>query len=196
LGKSPLESHWTLRASAAQLCARICARYGNQYHTLQPRVARTLLRAFLDPAKPFTTHYGAIKGLAALGHQVTRHLLLPNALQYGLLLEPALVDERNERRQEAGMCRTAMLEALLDMAKQEADLSLHSTSSINEDEMQIDSDNNGTTMNSNDDISDTEIDEKTKALSESIGDLFANGVIERVPARQTGALAQWQALLN
>jgi transcription initiation factor TFIID subunit 6 len=109
LGKSPLESHWSLRATAAQLCARICTRYGQQYHTLQPRVARTLLRAFMDPAKPFTTHYGAIKGLAALGHQVIRHLLLPNALQYGLLLEPVLVDEKNERRQEAGMCRMAML---------------------------------------------------------------------------------------
>jgi transcription initiation factor TFIID subunit 6 len=109
LGVSPLEPHWTLRANAAQLCARICARYGRQYHTLQPRVARTLLRAFLDPAKPLTTQYGAIKGLAALGHQVIQHLLLPNTRQYGALIEPALLDERNERRQEAEMCRGAML---------------------------------------------------------------------------------------
>ncbi|RKP27529.1 hypothetical protein SYNPS1DRAFT_26810 [Syncephalis pseudoplumigaleata] len=198
LGKSPLEPHWSLRASAAQLCARICTRYGSQYHTLQPRVARTLLRAFMDPAKPFTTHYGAIKGLAALGHQVTRHLLLPNALQYGLLLEPALVDEKNERRQEAGMCRTAMLEALLDMAKHEAEAAATEKQSAKEEEkqdgdaMEVDAADTSAAQA----VSDEQIEEQAQALRQRIGDLFANGVMERVPARQAGALAQWQALMT
>ena len=40
------------------------------YHNLQPRVTRTLLHAFLDPKKALTQHYGAIRGLAALGSRV------------------------------------------------------------------------------------------------------------------------------
>lgn len=40
------------------------------YHNLQGRVTRTLLHAFLDPKKALTQHYGAIRGLAALGSRV------------------------------------------------------------------------------------------------------------------------------
>lgn len=45
-------------------------RFGQVYHNLQSRVTRTLLHAFLDPTRTLPQHYGAIKGLAALGPSV------------------------------------------------------------------------------------------------------------------------------
>lgn len=50
-------------------------RFGHVYHNLQPRVTRTLLHAFLDPTKTLPQHYGAIRGLAALGPSVVSSIL-------------------------------------------------------------------------------------------------------------------------
>jgi len=55
---------------------QILRRYGSAYTTLEPRIAKTLLRAFLDPLKPQTTHYGAIVGLDALGREVFLYFIL------------------------------------------------------------------------------------------------------------------------
>jgi hypothetical protein len=86
LGESNAEHHWKLRQFATLLIARICKAHGDAYPTLRPRVTKTLLRAFLDPRKPLVTHYGAIIGLASLGREVIRVLLLPNLKQYGEML--------------------------------------------------------------------------------------------------------------
>ncbi|KAJ2758267.1 histone H4-like TAF Taf6, SAGA complex subunit, partial [Coemansia nantahalensis] len=67
LCESYAEDHWSLRDGAAEQIAEICQSFGQSYHTLKTRIARTLLRAFLDPTKPLTTHYGAIVGLTKLG---------------------------------------------------------------------------------------------------------------------------------
>lgn len=80
--ESPQQDHWTVRQRAASLIATICERYGKSYHTLQPRITKTLLRAFLDPARPLTTQYGAIVGLDRLGPEVTRVLIVPNIKFY------------------------------------------------------------------------------------------------------------------
>jgi transcription initiation factor TFIID subunit 6 len=37
------------------------------YHNLQTRLTKTLIHAFLDPAKSLTQHYGAVHGISALG---------------------------------------------------------------------------------------------------------------------------------
>ena len=42
-------------------------RFGHIYHNLQPRVMKTFLHSFLDPTKALPQHYGAIKGIEALG---------------------------------------------------------------------------------------------------------------------------------
>jgi len=76
------EDHWSLRDFAAKIIARICARYGTAYSSMQPRILRTLIHAFLDPLKPLTTHYGAVVGMSALGAAVVEMLLLPNLLFY------------------------------------------------------------------------------------------------------------------
>ena len=58
LGGSPAEDHWAVRDAAARLVGGVIAKFGTAYADLQPRIARQLLRAFLDPARPLTTHYG------------------------------------------------------------------------------------------------------------------------------------------
>lgn len=98
------ENHWNLRDYTANLIAYICRRFGHAYHNLQPRVTRTLLHAFLDPKRAMTQHYGAIKGLAALGPRVVSLLVLPNLEAYLQLLAPEIAFEtqKNElKRYEA-----------------------------------------------------------------------------------------------
>ncbi|KAJ2322640.1 histone H4-like TAF Taf6, SAGA complex subunit, partial [Coemansia sp. RSA 2681] len=87
LCESYTEDHWSLRDGAAEQIAEICQQFGQSYHTLQARIARTLLRAFLDPTKPLTTHYGAIVGLTKLGVSITKVLVLPNIKTYMALLD-------------------------------------------------------------------------------------------------------------
>ncbi|KAK9673835.1 hypothetical protein RND81_12G192800 [Saponaria officinalis] len=112
LGSRFSDNHWELRNFTASLVATICRRFGHVFDTLQPRVTRTLLHAFLDPTKAFPQHYGAIQGLGALGPNVVRHIILPNLLPYMQLLEPQmqLEGQKNEiKRQEAWRVYGALL---------------------------------------------------------------------------------------
>ena len=74
-------------------------------------MAKTLLRAFLDPLKPLPTHYGAIHGLMALGQHVLQMLLLPNVKPYWKLLEPQLQPDATHpaKAMEARRCYNALL---------------------------------------------------------------------------------------
>ena len=92
LGSSsnPLE-HYPLRSLAASLLGRIAKRYAKSSHTLKPRLARTCLKHFLDPKRPFAVHYGALLGLRAVaGREGVRTLVVPNLREYGKLLQEAL----------------------------------------------------------------------------------------------------------
>lgn len=114
LGRRFIDNHWELRDFTANLVASICKRYGHTYHNLQTRVTKTLLNAFLDPKKAMTQHYGGIQGLAALGPNVVRLLILPNLQTYLQLLEPEmqLGEQKNEmKRQEAWRVYGALLHA-------------------------------------------------------------------------------------
>jgi hypothetical protein len=113
------DDHWALRDFASQLIAQICAKYGEAYQTLQPRVAKTLLRAFLDPLKPHTTQYGAILGLGALGREVVRVLVMQNVKQYGVGLQPTLSDRNDLKRMEAEKCQGAMVQVLGNFLREE-----------------------------------------------------------------------------
>lgn len=104
LGNRLADNHWELRDFSANLVASVCRRYGHVYHNLQPRITKTLLHAFLDPSKALTQHYGAIRGLAALGPSVVRLLILPNLETYLQLLEPEMLLEKQKnemKRREA-----------------------------------------------------------------------------------------------
>jgi transcription initiation factor TFIID subunit 6 len=116
LCKSPRENHWKLRDFSASIIAYICSKYGAIYHTLQPRITKTLLHAFLDPLRARTTHYGAIVGIGAMGPSVTQLLLLEpvqnsNVAAFYRLLEPDLRSNDHMTQFEAQMCFGALLEA-------------------------------------------------------------------------------------
>mgnify|MGYP003645857198 CR=1 FL=1 len=98
----PRENHWELRDYSAELVGLICTQYGKNYASLQARVTRTLLHAFLDLRKPLTTHYGSIVGLAALGLRVVQLLVVPNAKVYVTqILEPKRDKMDGSERKEA-----------------------------------------------------------------------------------------------
>lgn len=114
LGNKTSDNHWELRNFTANLVASICKRFGHVYHSLQPRVTRTLLHTFLDPTKALPQHYGAIQGLAALGPSVVRLLVLPNLETYLQLIEPEmqLEKQKNEmKKHEAWRVYGALLRA-------------------------------------------------------------------------------------
>ncbi|KAL6905633.1 hypothetical protein ACP4OV_003234 [Aristida adscensionis] len=112
LGHRLSDNHWELRDFSANLVASVCRRFGHVYHNLQNRLTKTLIHAFLDPAKSLTQHYGAVQGLSALGPGVIRLLLLPNLVTYMQLLEPELQLEKQKnemKRKEAWRVYGALL---------------------------------------------------------------------------------------
>lgn len=112
LGHRLSDNHWELRDFSANLVALVCRRFGHVYHNLQNRLTKTLIHAFLDPAKSLTQHYGAVQGISALGPSAIRLLLLPNLVTYMQLLEPELQLERQKneiKRKEAWRVYGALL---------------------------------------------------------------------------------------
>jgi hypothetical protein len=55
---SGLEDHWSVREEAARLAALVCAKYGQPYYQIQPRITQALNTAFQQTNNPLTTHYG------------------------------------------------------------------------------------------------------------------------------------------
>ncbi|KAL4554145.1 hypothetical protein LXL04_037299 [Taraxacum kok-saghyz] len=86
----PTDNHWELRNFTASLVGLICRKFGHGYHNLQLRVTRTLVHSLLDPSKGLPQHYGAVKGMTAMGSSVVRLLLLPNLDLYLQFLEPEM----------------------------------------------------------------------------------------------------------
>lgn len=112
LGASGLEDHWSVREEAARLAALVCAKYGQPYYQIQPRITQALNTAFQQTNNPLTTHYGAIVGLTALGHQAVRNALYPNLHPYLALLQDQMQQSGNEmKRYEAYKCFGALLHA-------------------------------------------------------------------------------------
>ncbi|KAG0309149.1 hypothetical protein BGZ98_004895 [Dissophora globulifera] len=136
---SSQDDHWTLRSNAVDILLLVCRKYSTSYHTLQARVVRTLLRAFLDPEKPLTTHYGAILGLTRMGNEVFKTLVVPNLKTYSSVIRPELgvsshgADQGNGfmeveevldahtagRRSEAARCLEALMVGLRSLIKSE-----------------------------------------------------------------------------
>ena len=112
LCSEPSENHWKLRDQAAELVATICARFGQSYDSLQPRITKTLLSAFVNPARPLTTHYGAIVALTKLGPHTIQKLVLPNLKAYMTRLQPEQEASDPIKRQEATKCFSALLECV------------------------------------------------------------------------------------
>jgi len=120
LGEKASEDHWALRDYAASLVALICTQFGSAYHTLQPRVSKTLLHAIMDPGKPFTTSYGAIIGLSLLGDEVIKVLILPIIKPFSARIENEIKSgSKPSKIEEAKRCQNALIKTCKKLLTQE-----------------------------------------------------------------------------
>jgi hypothetical protein len=72
-------------------------------------VNKTLIHAFLDPAKPLPTHYGGIRGLTELGASTVELLVLPNIVTYMSAMQSDLNADERDRKRDAEKVRQALL---------------------------------------------------------------------------------------
>ncbi|XP_043845963.1 transcription initiation factor TFIID subunit 6-like isoform X2 [Dromiciops gliroides] len=84
-----VENHWALRDFAACLVARMC-QFSTSTNNLQSRITKIFTKSWVDEKTPWTTRYGAIAGLAELGHDVIQTLILPQLQQEGELIRRVL----------------------------------------------------------------------------------------------------------
>ncbi|EDO45275.1 predicted protein [Nematostella vectensis] len=84
--KPEVDNHWALRDFGARLVAQICRSFNSTTNSVQTRVTKTYCKALHQEKAPLATHYGAITGLAELGQEVIKVLVLPR-----LKIESALI---------------------------------------------------------------------------------------------------------
>ncbi|XP_002168543.2 transcription initiation factor TFIID subunit 6 [Hydra vulgaris] len=71
------DNHWALRDFAARLLAQICKHFTTPTNNIQSRVTKALCKTlFLDKA-PAASHYGAVAGLAEIGLEAIKVILIP-----------------------------------------------------------------------------------------------------------------------
>lgn len=120
-GADPVE-HFNLRDLAASLTGMLAKKFSHSSHTLKPRLARSCLKNFLDPGKPFGTHYGAIIGLHSIGGpEVVRELIVPNLKTYETLIKDEMSDE-SPRRAEAERVLGAIMAVLSTLQEERVPL--------------------------------------------------------------------------
>lgn len=105
-----------LRDIAASLLNHIAKSYGKTSSTLKVKLARSLLKTFLDPGTTFGSQYGALIGLVGLtGAEGVRTLVIPNIATFDPLLKEGLADP--SKAEDAQILMTAFLHAIQVIAK-------------------------------------------------------------------------------
>lgn len=116
-GVDSLKEQYQLRDLAASIMGRMAGKFTTSSLSLQPRLARTFLKAFLDPDRTAGEHYGAILGLAAIaGPEGVRTLMLPNIKSY----EYVILKSHNEHGpadDSVTMIIAALIKAIMTMAE-------------------------------------------------------------------------------
>lgn len=147
-----LSEQFALRDLAAALLGLISRKYSHSSHTLNPRLARSCLKTFLDPSKPFGAHYGAIIGLHAVaGPEGVRLLIVPNLPTYSNLVKDGIVED-TPRRPEAERVLGVLMKMLLTLKEGRVPLA------------------NGHTTVVTDEVRDQ--------LAEKVGELVAGKIVE------------------
>ncbi|XP_036404411.1 transcription initiation factor TFIID subunit 6 [Megalops cyprinoides] len=72
-----MDNHWALRDFAARLMAQSCKTFSTTNNNIQSRITKTFTKSWLDDKTQWTTRYGCIAGLAELGPDVIKTLILP-----------------------------------------------------------------------------------------------------------------------
>uniref|UniRef100_G1Q221 Transcription initiation factor TFIID subunit 6 n=1 Tax=Myotis lucifugus TaxID=59463 RepID=G1Q221_MYOLU len=78
-----VDNHWALWDFAARLVAQICKHFSTTTNNIQSRITKTFTKSWVDEKTPWTIRYGSIAGLAELGHDVIKTLILPRLQQEG-----------------------------------------------------------------------------------------------------------------
>ncbi|XP_074657354.1 TAF6-like RNA polymerase II p300/CBP-associated factor-associated factor 65 kDa subunit 6L [Tubulanus polymorphus] len=89
---NPLNDHWKLRDYAARLLAHLTREWASSMNQLQYRNVQALKEVLYDSGRPFCSHYGAVIGLAALGQEAVRKVLLPHLPNYWCHIRAAMDD--------------------------------------------------------------------------------------------------------
>ncbi|XP_062584524.1 TAF6-like RNA polymerase II p300/CBP-associated factor-associated factor 65 kDa subunit 6L [Saccostrea cucullata] len=89
---NPSNDHWTLRDYAARVLAQIVHTWSSPVNHLMHTTIRNLKEVLCDHAKPFCCHYGAVRGIQALGPQVIDDVLVPQIPVYWPHLSSVLED--------------------------------------------------------------------------------------------------------
>uniref|UniRef100_A0AAX7V4V3 Transcription initiation factor TFIID subunit 6 n=1 Tax=Astatotilapia calliptera TaxID=8154 RepID=A0AAX7V4V3_ASTCA len=72
-----VDNHWALRDFAARLMAQSCKTFSTTTNNIQSRITKTFTKSWLDDKTQWTTRYGCIAGLAELGPDVIKTLIIP-----------------------------------------------------------------------------------------------------------------------
>jgi transcription initiation factor TFIID subunit 6 len=108
-----LAAIFEIRDLAVSLIIQVAKQYAASSSTLKSRLARTLLKSFLDPNRSLGAHYGAILGLfGVLGSDGLAVVILPHLKLYDVLLEEGVASEDATKRGEAEMVLLALLRIL------------------------------------------------------------------------------------
>lgn len=117
----PFEDHWQLRDYASDMLQTVCQKFGHVYPTLQPRVSKTLVMAWMDPTRSLNTHYGCVLALRKLGVLVIKKLIVPYVQTYMGQLQPALNSTNEATKMEASFVYHALLDAVSIYVRHELD---------------------------------------------------------------------------
>ncbi|XP_064621498.1 TAF6-like RNA polymerase II p300/CBP-associated factor-associated factor 65 kDa subunit 6L [Lineus longissimus] len=79
---NPLNDHWRLRDYAARLLAQITRQWNSPLNQLLYKNTQELRDILNDGTRPLSSHYGAIVGLVALGHEAIERILFPHLQIY------------------------------------------------------------------------------------------------------------------
>ncbi|XP_053318850.1 transcription initiation factor TFIID subunit 6 isoform X2 [Spea bombifrons] len=85
-----VDNHWALRDFAARLIAQICKNFSTTTNNIQSRITKTFTKTWVDDRTPWTTRYGSIAGLAELGPDVIKTLIVPRLAAEGERLRSVL----------------------------------------------------------------------------------------------------------
>ncbi|KAM8974148.1 transcription initiation factor TFIID subunit 6 [Pelodytes ibericus] len=85
-----VDNHWALRDFAARLIAQICKNFSTTTNNIQSRITKTFTKSWVDDRTPWTTRYGSIAGLAELGADVIKTLIVPRLAVEGERLRAVL----------------------------------------------------------------------------------------------------------
>eukprot|EP00794_Sanderia_malayensis_P012197 gene12197-13453_t len=106
--KPDVDNHWALRDFAARLMAQLCRTFSCPTNNIQSRITKILCKSLYNDKAPLVMHYGAIAGLAELGIEVIKVLVMPR-----LKIENDAITKAFEASNSVERCSAEHLQNLL-----------------------------------------------------------------------------------